>query len=214
MQPVDPADMINPLRARRIADSIDEIVRGSVARRLIDIRDNRAVTIFSDTRRVSGWTAPNAKLATRLTKGLLLIGNAVLIGVSNDVPATSQIPSAHRQALLALELASVIDRVVQFAEISTRRLLLHLTAEEMQQVLPPWANEFFRLDDKLAGGLIATVSAYANADKNVLKAANALSVHPNTIYSRFQKLLDSTGLDARSYHTLTELLIVVDCNGR
>jgi len=214
VQPVDPADMINPLRARRIADSIDEIVRGSVARRLIDIRDNRVVTIFSDTRRVSGWTAPNAELATRLTKELLLIGDAVLIGVSNDVPATSQIPSAHRQALLALELASVTDRVVQFAEISTRRLLLHLTAEEMQQVLPPWANEFFRLDDKLAGGLIATVRAYANADMNVLKAANALSVHPNTIYSRFQKLLDSTGLDARSYHTLTELLIVVDCNGR
>ncbi len=210
-QPVDPSEMLNPLRARRVADSIDEIVRGSVARRVIDIRDNRVVTIFSDTRRVSGWTAPNAKLATRLNKELMLVGNAVLIGVSNDVPATALIPNAHRQALLALELASVSDRVVQFSEISARRLMLHIAGDELQQVTPPWVSEFVRLDEKLCGALLATVRAYADADMNVLKTAEALSVHPNTVYSRFQKLLDATGLDVRSYHALTELLIVADC---
>ena len=32
---------------------------------------------------------------------LKVLGNAVLAGVSNDVPSTSQIPSAYREALLA-----------------------------------------------------------------------------------------------------------------
>lgn len=213
-QPVDPSEMINPVRARRMAESIDEIVGGSIARRLIDIRLNRVVIIFSDTRRVSGWTAPNVKLATRLTNELLMVGNAVLIGVSNDVPSTSQIPSANRQALLALELADVDNRVVQFSEISVRRLMLSLAGEELQRVLPPWASEFFVLDDKLGGALLATIRAYAGSSMNVLKAAETLSVHPNTVYSRFQKLLDVTGLDARSYEMLTELLIVADCRRR
>ena len=210
-QPVDASEMVNPLRARRAAESIDEILSGFGARRLIDIRLNRVVIVFSDTRRASDWTTPNVKLARRVTSELSMVGNAILIGVSNDVPSTSQIPNTHRQASLSLELATVTDRVVQFSDISARRLMLHLAGEEMQRVLPPWATEFFLLDAKLAGTLVATVRAYANANMNVLKAAESLPVHPNTIYSRFQKILDVTGLDARSYHTLTELLIVADC---
>lgn len=210
-QPVDPAEMLNPARARRLADSIDKILQGSSARRLTDIRDNKVTTVFSDTRRTSGWTAPQTTLAKRIASELLMAGNAVLIGVSNDVPSTSQIPTAHREALLALELADVTQRVVQVSEVPVRRLLLHLAGEEFQRVLPAWHNQFFQADDKMNGVLVETLRAYANASMNVLKAAQRLSVHPNTIYSRLQKILDITGLDARSYHALSELLIVADC---
>ncbi|MDH3688757.1 MAG: helix-turn-helix domain-containing protein [Gammaproteobacteria bacterium] len=213
-QPVDPAEMLNPARARRLADSIDKILQGSPARRLIDVRDNKVTTIFSDIRRASGWTAPHTELAKRISADLSMVGNAALIGVSNDVPSTSQVPTAHSEALLALELADVTHRVVQFSEIPTRRLMLHLAGEEFQRVLPVWSSEFFVADEKAGGSLVATIRAYANANMNVLKAAEQLSVHPNTIYSRFQKILDITGLDARSYHTLTELLIVADCMRR
>jgi len=197
-----------------LADSIDKILQGSPARRLIDVRDNKVTTIFSDIRRASGWTAPHTELAKRISADLSMVGNAALIGVSNDVPSTSQVPTAHSEALLALELADVTHRVVQFSEIPTRRLMLHLAGEEFQRVLPVWSSEFFVADEKAGGSLVATIRAYANANMNVLKAAEQLSVHPNTIYSRFQKILDITGLDARSYHTLTELLIVADCMRR
>ena len=129
-------------------------------------------------------------------------------------PSTSQIPTAHREALLALELANVTHRVVQFSEIPARRLMLHLVGEDFQRVLPAWTSEFFLADDKAGGALIATLHAYANVNMNVLKAAERLSVHANTIYSRIQKIVDITGLDARSYHALTELLIVTDCRYR
>ena len=46
---------------------------------------------------------------------------------------------------------------------------------------------------------------------NVLKTAQSLQLHPNTIYARFQKIYDLTGLDAKAFHDLNELLIVADC---
>ena len=135
----------------------------------------------------------------------------MLAGISNDVPSTSHIPNAYREALLALELANVTQRVVQFADIPTRRLLLHLAGEEFQRILPTWTRDFLRANDNINGALIKTLRAYADADMNVLKTAHRLSVHPNTVYSRLQKVTDATGLDAKSFHHLTELLIVADC---
>lgn len=213
-QPVDPAEMLNPARARRLADSIDRILQGSRARRLIDLRHNKVTMIFSDTRRTSGWTAPQTALARRIASELSTVGNAVLIGVGNDVPSTSQIPAAHKEAQLALDLADVTHRVVQFCEIPVPHMLLHLAGEEFQRIVPIWASKFFQADNKADGALVATLRAYANANMNILKAAEKLSVHPNTIYSRLQKILDITGLDAKSYHALTELLLVADCTLR
>ena len=210
-RPVDSAEMLNPDRARRLADSIDTILQGSPSRRLIDIRHKKVTIVFSDIYRTSGWTAPHTALAERVTADLMMAGNAVLIGVSNEVLSTSQIPAAYREASLALELADVTHRVVQVSEISTHRLMLHLAGEELHRALPAWTPAFFVADDKANGALVATLRAYANADMNVLKAAEKLSVHPNTIYARLQKILDITGLEARSYHALNELLIVADC---
>ncbi len=210
-QPVDPAEMINPARARRLADSIDATFQGSRTRRLIDIRQDKVTIVFSDTRRVSGWTAPQTSLARSLTPQLMMVGNAVLIGVSNDVPSTSQIPTAHSEALLALQLADVTQRVVQFSEIPAQRLLLHLAGERFRRVLPAWSGAFFAADDRADGALTATLRAYANTNMNVLKAAGRLAVHPNTIYARLQRILDITGLEARDYHALTELLLVAEC---
>ena len=83
--------------------------------------------------------------------------------------------------------------------------------EDFRRVLPGWANEFYVADDHAHGALTATVRAYANADMNVLQAAQSLGVHPNTIYARFQRIFDISGLQARSFTALTELLIVSDC---
>ena len=88
--------------------------------------------------------------------------------------------------------------------------MLHLAGKDMSCVLPAWSQDFFGADDKAGGGLVSTLRAYADADMNVLQAAKTLSVHPNTIYSRLQRIADITGLEARSYHALTELLIVAD----
>jgi sugar diacid utilization regulator len=64
---------------------------------------------------------------------------------------------------------------------------------------------------KSRGALTATLRAYADADMNVLKTAEALALHPNTIYARMQKINDLTLRNPLSFHALTELLLVTDC---
>ncbi len=213
-QSVDPAEMLNTTRARRMAKSIGLILRQSPVGHLIDIRDNRVVILFSHPRRSSGWTSPNTTLAKQLKSDLNLVGNAALIGVSNDVPSTAAIPVAWQEARIALELANVSNRVVQLSQVPVDRLLLHLAGEQFLKILPSWANQLFLIDQQSNGKLSATLKAYARANMNALKAAHRLSVHPNTIYMRMQKIRDSTGLDPKSYQALTELLIVVDIKAR
>ena len=209
---VDPTEMLNASRARRLADSIEQIVAELAVRRIIDIHSNKVTMVFAAVRRDSGWTAPRGSLAKRIRDALSFVGNAALIGVSNDVPSTSHIPTGYREATTALELASVSRRVMQFSDIPLQRLLLHFAAEDFRRVLPAWSNEFYAADDNAGGALVATLRAYASVDMNVLKAAQVLDVHPNTIYARLQRVFDISGLQARSYNALTDLLIVCDCN--
>jgi sugar diacid utilization regulator len=206
----DPTEMLNPARARRLVDAMDKALQGFSPRRLIDIRDNKVTIVFSDPRRTSGWTAPTSTLALRVTAELTTIGNAVLVGVSNDVPSTSQIPTAMREASLALELSNVTQRVVQISEIPIQRLLLHLAGEDFHRVMPLWHDRFLQANSKQRGALITTLRAYADANMNVLKSAELLSIHPNTIYARLEKILDITGLNAKNFHSLNELLIIAE----
>jgi hypothetical protein len=208
---VDPTEMLDAPRTRRLVDAIEQIVANFPMRKLIDVHLNKVTMVFAAVRRISGWTAPRASLAKQIQETLAFAGNAVLIGVSNDVASTSQVPTAYREAAAALELATVSQRVVRFSEIPLPRLLLHFAAQDFQRVLPAWADAFHKANENARGILVTTIRAYADVDMNVLKAAQVLGVHPNTVYARLQRIADISGLDARSLHPLIDLLIVCDC---
>ncbi len=210
-QSADPREMENPARAQRLVDAVQSAVSALPLRVLIGVRDNVVKAIFSTTRRQSGWTAPQLTLAERIRPKLLELGPAAVIGISTDQPSTSHIPKGLREAQMALDFATVADRVVQFAELPLRRLIIHLAGETIQSALPPWTDGFLQADTKARGALVRTLQAYADADMNVLKAARSLDVHPNTVYTRMQRIADITGLDGQRYHELTELLLTADC---
>jgi sugar diacid utilization regulator len=146
-----------------------------------------------------------------LRRNLDLLGPAVLIGVSTDQPSTAFIPRALHEAVTALDFASVERRVMQYADVSIRRLLLHRGAEHVRGALPSWMDAFDEADERASGGLRQTLGALADADLNVQQAARALRLHPNTIYARLARIGDCTGLDPRRYHDLTELLLCTEC---
>jgi hypothetical protein len=208
---VDPTEMLDAARARRLSEAIEKIVAELPVRRIIDIHANRVTMVVAAVRRDSGWTAPRSSLVKRMAEALSFVGNAAVIGISNEVPSTAHVPTAHREAAVALELAGVARRVVQFAQIPLQRLLLHFATEELCRVMPGWTNEFHEADARAKGALAATLRAYAGADMNVLKAAQTLGVHPNTLYARFQRILEISGLQARSFDALCDLLTVCDC---
>lgn len=210
-QSVNPQEMENTARAQRLVDAVQQSVSDLPVRTLIGVRDNVVTAVFSGTRRQSGWTAPQLTLAERIRPKLLELGPAAVIGVSTDQPSTSHIPKGLCEAQMALDFATVADRVVQFAHLPLRRLLLHLAGDTVQSALPPWTDDFLQADAKARGALVKTLRAYADADMNVLKAARQLGVHPNTIYTRLGRIEDITGLDGQRYHALTELLLAADC---
>ena len=135
----------------------------------------------------------------------------MLAGISTDQPSTSFIPKAVREATLALDFATVADRVVLYSQLPIRRLLLHRAADYVQPALPAWAADLAEADAKSDGELVKTLRALADADMNVQQAARALDVHANTLYARIKRIREITGRDCQRYHDLTELLLAADC---
>ena len=210
-QSTDPLEMENAARAQRIADAVAESVAPLSVRTLVGLRSNLVTAVFSDLRRVSGWTAPQASLADRIRPRLLTLGPAVLIGLSSDQPSTAFIPRALHEATVALDFASVTDRVVPFSELPIRRLLIHHGADYVQSALPVWFTRLRDADAKAQGDLVKTLRALADANINMQGAARQLGLHPNTVYGRLQRIADMTGLDGQRFHDLSHLLLAADC---
>jgi len=209
-QSVNPHEMSSAPRAQRIVDAIGEALSGMPVRVISGVRDNFAVAVISGTRRASGWTAPQSRLADRLLPALLTLGPAVLIGLSADHPSTSHIRRARHEADIALGLATVTERVVPFTSLPIRRLLIELGGEQVKPALPAWTAAFASADAKSRGKLAQTLRACAAADMNVLKAARELGLHPNTVYARLGRIEEVTGLDPRHFDALNELLFAIE----
>jgi sugar diacid utilization regulator len=178
---------------------------------LVGLRNNAVVAVISARRRQSGWTAPQANLAERIHPMLMHLGPAVLIGLSADHPSTSFVPKALQEAVIALDFASVENRVVQFAHLPVRGLLVHRGTEYVKSTPPNWVAILVNSDATAGGALVQTLRAVADADMNVQKAARILGKHPNTVYTRIERIRELTGLDGQRYHDLTELLLGLDC---
>lgn len=207
---VNPEEMESVARAERMVDAVSESLAGTPVRTITGIRDNLVVTILSATRRLSGWTAPQSSLADRVYPKLRMVGPAALIGLSSDVPSTSHIPRALDEARIALDEATVAERVVRFSSLPFRRLVVSTARDEVRRALPGWVGEFISADRR--GRLADTLRAYADCDMNVQKTAKLLAIHPNTIYARMQKIEDLTGSSPLRYHALTDMLLALDCH--
>ena len=205
---VDPGEMESAPRAQRMADAIAEALAPAGVRSIIGIRDNHVVAILSATRRTSGWTAPRSSVAERVYPALRRIGPAALIGLSNDAPSTSHIPKAANEAGLALDLASVSNRVARYSDISLRQMLITQARSVASTSGPAWTEKLIAADRR--GVLTATLRSYADCNMNAQKTAELLGIHPNTVYSRMKKIERLTGLNALQFHALGELLLALD----
>ena len=205
---VDPGEMESPPRAQRMADAIAGALEPAGVRSIIGIRDNHVVAILSATSRTSGWTAPQSSVADRVYPALRRVGPAALIGLSNDAPSTSHIPKAANEARLALDLANVSNRVARYSDISLRQMLITRARDAAPSSQPAWAEKLIAADKR--GALAATLRSYADCNMNAQKTALLLGIHPNTVYSRIQKVERLTGLNALRFHALSELLLALD----
>ena len=211
---VIPMEMDNAARAQRMLESVGQALRDTPVRSLIGIRDGLVTVVMSGTRRLSGWTAPQSLLADRVYPSLNQLGPAAIIGLSNDAPSTTHVRRALNEARLALDFASVSKRVMPYSQIPFRQMIIRHARDNIQSALPAWLEDLQAADRKARGSLTKTLHAYANANMNALQTAKNLSVHPNTIYSRAQRIADITGKNPLGYHDLTELLLAVESDAK
>lgn len=207
---VNPREMQSSARAQRMLEAVGDVLRDTPVRALSGVRDGLVTMIVSGTRRLSGWTAPQSLLAERIFPKLEQVGPAAIIGLSNDAPSTSHVPRAYREAQLALDVAHVANRVVAYADIPFRQMVLCSARDHIQPALPAWLEGFRVADRKARGALSTTLRAYADANMNALQTAKGLSLHANTIYARMQRISAITGKNPLAYHDLTEMLLVLD----
>lgn len=211
VQSTNPAEMDNTARTQRIVNAISETMAESAVRTLVGLRGTHVVAVLSARRRQSGWTAPQTHLATRVRPKLDELGPSVLIGVSSDQPSTSYLPKALQEAMISLDFANVANRVVEFGSLPIRDLLVHHGADYLQSTAPAWITSFIEADAKANGNLLTTLRAVADANLNVQEAARNLGKHPNTIYTRLEKIAALTGRNGQNFHDLSEMLLAVDC---
>jgi hypothetical protein len=210
-QSTNPSEMELPERAQRISNALATAVAATPIRILTGIRNNVVTAVLSDSRRQSGWTAPQTKLAERLRPLLLGLGPAVIVGTSTDQPSTSYLPRALLEATIALDFSSVSKRVVQFSDLPIRSLMLHRGGDYVRSVAPTWITALIDADARAKGSLVRTLRVLADTDLNVQKAGRELGAHPNTVYARLGRIKELTGLDGQRHHDLVELLLAADC---
>jgi len=211
IQTQDPSELLNPQRARRLIQGIDEKFQHTHIRRLIDMRDNKVTIIFSGVHRKSGWSSANAKLSESVGNELAMLQATILIGVSSDVHAISHIPRAYNEAQQALSHATLYQRTIYFTKLSAFQLLFHLAQAEFSKALPVWAQTFDDADQITKRVLFKSLKAYANSNMNMQLAARSLEIHPNTLVARFQRIQEITGLNPKTFDGLTDLLLVALC---
>jgi len=207
---VNPAEMENAARVQRMIEAIGQVLRDTPMRSLLGVRDGLVTIVVSGARRLSGWTAPQSLLAERIYPRLEQVGPAVLIGLSSDAPSTTHVRRALTEARLALDFASVAQRVMAYADIPFRQLIVRHARDRIQSAFPAWLDALQAADRKARGELSKTLRGYADANMNALQAAKDLAVHSNTIYSRMQRIADITGKNGLRYHDLTELLLALE----
>ncbi len=205
---VNPAEMDNVARVQRIEDSLKEVLRRTPVRALVGTRDDLVVTVLSATQRLSGYTRPHTVVSELVMTPLRTLGNAVLVGLSNDVPSTSHIRNALGEAEQALEFANLAQRVVQAGTIPFTDILVRAAREAARSSLPGWVESLLLADRR--GKLAETLAEYANQDMNAQKTGKALGIHANTVYARFEKIHAVTGQDPLTFRGLNELLLALD----
>lgn len=205
---VNPAEMENVARVQRIEESLKDVLRRTPVRALVGTRDDLVVAVLSATQRLSGYTRPHTVVSELVMTPLRTLGNAVLVGVSNDVPSTSHIRGALGEAEQALDFANLARRVVQAGTIPFTDILVRVAREAARSSLPGWVPALLEADRR--GRLAETLAEYANQDMNAQKTGKALGIHANTVYARFEKINNLTGQDPLTFRGLNELLLALD----
>lgn len=96
---------------------------------------------------------------------------------------------------------------MRLADLSVVDYLVHRADDAAVRVIDPVLAEVLMEDLAGSGQVVETLEAYVRANLNAKIAAEELTVHPNTVYYRLDRLGERTGRDLRQFDALMEALV-------
>jgi PucR C-terminal helix-turn-helix domain/GGDEF-like domain len=130
-------------------------------------------------------------------------------GVSSVCSGLAELARGYGEAGRALRHAGDDQAVVALQDVALLDYLAAGADDTARRLVPPGARRLVEADGDRAGTLVETLRAYAACDMNVARAAQHLTVHPNTVHYRLGRVATLTGRDPRHFDDLTELLTAV-----
>ncbi len=134
----------------------------------------------------------------------------VRFGVSAPSQGFATIQQAYREAALALSFTSPARPIVALEDLSPLECALVSASATTTAIIASKGMRLSKLSDEERALTAQTIRAFANADLNIAKAAEELSVHPNTVRYRLQQIATKTGHDPRSFAGLVDLVCILE----
>jgi sugar diacid utilization regulator len=114
-------------------------------------------------------------------------------GISLGFSALAEAPSAFRQAMLAVEVATSLNTINrrEFGSLGPYGALVGLPDDQDGELLSPLARRF---EEVATDDLAATLERYLDEAGDVARTSSALLVHRSTIYYRLGRLEELLGV--------------------
>ena len=187
-------------------DTLEENMSPGTARPLAAIRHGELVLI-------TPATSPRTRVVSLRAARQRAIDEHnidVHYGVSVPSQGFASVHQAYREAALALSYTSPGRPIVSLDDLSSLECALIGATATTKAIIASKANNLRALpaDDLMTA--VETIRAFADADLNVANAAKRMDVHPNTVRYRLEQIATKTGLDARTFAGLVDLICILE----
>jgi DNA-binding PucR family transcriptional regulator len=133
----------------------------------------------------------------------------MVAGISAPCSGLADFPRGYEEAHHALRLSRADTPVVILGDVSLLDYLVAHADATAARVVAPRVQRLLDDDRRHDGVLVDTLTAYVDADLNVVRAAQRLGVHPNTVHYRLGRIGQLAGINPRRVADLVDVLTSV-----
>lgn len=185
----------------RLLHAIDHSRRAAAPRhQLAAINDGLAVVILACTTPTDLRARAKALMDIARRELADIAGAEAVVGVGRSCDRREDLPTAHREALLAARIGAAardLEPPVFWEELGADGLIADLLGDRDAASLFPQALQLL-LAAPDAETLVTTLSVYLDYAGLVSAAAAELFVHRSTLYHRLHRIEEITGTDTQS----------------
>jgi sugar diacid utilization regulator len=135
--------------------------------------------------------------------------SSMVAGISAPCSGLADFPRGYEEAHHALRLSRADTPVVILGDVSLLDYLVAHADATAARVVAPRVQRLLDDDQRHDGVLVDTLAAYVDADLNVVRAAQRLGVHPNTVHYRLGRIGQLAGINPRRVADLVDVLTSV-----